>query len=298
MARARSHGLLVFDKPAGITSRAVVNTVQRWFPRGTAVGHTGTLDPFATGVLVVCVGAATRLTEYVQDMPKSYRSVFLLGQRSDTDDITGRVESVPVARPPERERVATCLRGFQGEIQQTPPAFSAARVGGRRAYHLARKGQEVSLEARPVRVERFDLLAYDFPRLEVEVKCGKGTYIRSLARDLGEQLGCGGLVAELRRTRIGPFDPGLALPLDADPETARRSLLPLDAAVHGLPRVVLSAPELTRLRQGQTLPLPPATETTAPATVAVYSESARFAAIATADPFARTLRPEKVLPEE
>jgi len=298
MASSSWHGLLVIDKPGGLTSRDVVDRAGRWFPRGTRLGHTGTLDPLATGVLILCAGTATRLAEYVQRMRKTYRACFLLGARSRTDDADGDVEVVAVDRPPDRTTVAGALAEFLGEIDQVPPAFSAAKVTGRRAYSAARRGEHVSLEPRRVRIDRIDLLAYDYPRLEVEVHCGKGTYIRSLARDLGEHLGCGALVATLRRTRVGPFDAASALGLEADAATARASLLPLAAAVADLPRVVLEANAINRLCHGQVLPLHDADRASEPANraeVAVFSPTGDLAAVALADHVARLLRPLKVL---
>src|SRR5207253_1778941 len=144
---------------------------------------------------------------------------------------------------------------FLGEIEQVPPAFSAAKVTGKRAYDMARRGEEVTLAARRVRIDAIDVLRYEFPLLELEVRCGKGTYIRSLARDLGERLGCGGYIQTLRRTRVGCFDVAGALSLDADPATARRSLRPLALALSELPRRVLSEAEAARVRQGQPLAL-------------------------------------------
>jgi len=175
MQTVTHHGLLVVDKPSGITSRAVVDRVQRWFPRGTKIGHTGTLDPLATGVLVLCVGAATRLTEYLQDMTKTYRARILLGSRSDTDDADGTITPVEGVTAPDRAAVEWGLSSLVGEIDQFPPAYSAAKMEGRRAYDLARRGQEVTLLPRRVRIDRIDVLCYDYPRLEIEVRCGKGT---------------------------------------------------------------------------------------------------------------------------
>src|SRR5262249_34880588 len=174
------HGLLVLDKPGGVTSRDAVDRAQRWFPRGTRLGHTGTLDPLATGVLVLCVGSATRLTEYVHRMPKTYRAGVLLGARSDTDDADGTVTQVAVAAPPDLTAVRGRLDEFLGEIEQVPPAFSAAKVTGRRAYDLARRGDEVVLQPRKVQIYQIDVRGYAWPRLDLEVRCGKGTYIRSL----------------------------------------------------------------------------------------------------------------------
>ncbi|HZT81290.1 MAG TPA: tRNA pseudouridine(55) synthase TruB, partial [Gemmataceae bacterium] len=216
------HGLLVVDKPGGITSRDAVDRAQRWFPRGTRLGHTGTLDPLATGVLVLGVGAATRLTEYVQRMEKVYLTTIALDRRSDTDDLDGTVEQLTFdGPPPDRAAVGRCLQTFLGEVEQVPPAFSAAKVSGRRAYALARRGEKVSLAPRRVRIYQIDLLSYEYPLLKLQVRCGKGTYIRSLARDIGQRLGRAGTVMELRRTRIGPFDEAQALRLEADPSAAR-----------------------------------------------------------------------------
>src|SRR4051812_3738752 len=192
------NGLLVIDKPGGMTSRDAVNRVQRWFPRKTKIGHTGTLDPLATGVLVVCVGAATRLADYVQAMGKSYASRFRLGSTSTTDDADGGVTETPNANPPTREQIDAALARFVGTIEQVPPAVSALKVDGRRAHDLVRKGAEVKLAARPVRIDAIRVTGYEWPYLDVEVDCGKGTYIRSIARDLGAALGCGGLVQTLR----------------------------------------------------------------------------------------------------
>src|SRR5262249_38245272 len=249
------HGLLVIDKPGGMTSRAAVDRAQGWFPRGTRIGHTGTLDPLATGVLVLCVGVATRLCEYVQRMEKVYRAGIRLGARSDTDDADGIVTPAAVTTPPDRERVAEALRAFIGEIDQVPPAYSAAKVTGRRAYALARRGDDVQLAPRKVEVYEITLRDYEYPLLDVEVRCGKGTYIRSLARDLGERLGCGGLIQTLRRFRVGRFSVDDALSLDADKSSARARLRPLDEAVAALPRITLADAEIARLRQGQEIVL-------------------------------------------
>lgn len=243
------NGLLVIDKPGGMTSRDAVNRVQRWFPRGTKIGHTGTLDPLATGVLVVCVGQATRLADYVQAMGKSYASRFRLGATSTSDDADGTVTEVPDAVPPTREQIDAALSCFAGVIQQLPPSVSALKVDGRRAHDLARAGKEVVLAARPVQIDAIRILGYEWPFLDVEVDCGKGTYIRSIARDLGAALDCGGLVQTLRRTRVGPFLAEQGMSLDADPASVK--LLPMSLAVASLNRVRLTADDARRVRQGQ-----------------------------------------------
>jgi tRNA pseudouridine55 synthase len=293
MQRTEVHGLLVLDKPGGMTSRDVVNRVQRWFPRGTKIGHAGTLDPLATGVLVLGLGQATRLIEYVQRMAKEYHAGLRLGARSDSDDADGRIEEVAVRQPPARGQVEACLRCFVGEIEQVPPAYSAAKVAGQRAYDLARRGEGVELEARRVRIDRIAIEAYEFPRLELRVTCGKGTYIRSLARDLGEQLSCGAFVETLRRTRIGNFLAAEALTLETRPEEARARLLPCRAALAGMPEVVLDDASLSRFRSGQPFGLGEA-ERAADAEVAVFDRSGRVAGVASCDAAGRRLMPVKV----
>jgi tRNA pseudouridine55 synthase len=220
-------GLIVIDKPAGMTSRDVVNIAQRWFPRGTKLGHTGTLDPLATGVLVLCVGKATKLADRVQASSKSYRTRILLGATSDTDDADGRVVPEVDTRPATIEAIRTALPSFVGSIDQLPPAYSAVKVGGRRAYALARRGKDVPLQPRAVRVDAIEILNYAWPRLDLAIDCGKGTYIRSIARDLGAALGVGGLVETLRRTRVGPFTVEQAIALPAEAAAVLPWLLPV-----------------------------------------------------------------------
>ena len=245
------NGLLVIDKPGGMTSRDAVNRVQRWFPRKTKNGHTGTLDPLATGVLVVCIGAATRLADFVQAMGKSYESRFRLGATSTTDDADGEVTVSDFAVPPTREQIDVALALFVGNIEQVPPAFSALKLGGRRAHDLARKGEDVQLAARTVRVDAIRVTAYEWPILVVEIDCGKGTYIRSIARDLGGKLGCGGMVETLRRTRVGPFTAGQGVGLDIDPATLK--LLPMATALAGMPQLQFTVDEVKRFRTGQSI---------------------------------------------
>lgn len=253
----RYDGVLVLDKPAGLTSRAAVDQVQRWFPAGTKIGHTGTLDPLACGVLVLCLGRATRLADFIQQQSKTYRSRFRLGAVSSTDDVDGRITPRQEVAIPSPAAVASALQAFVGTIWQRPPAFSALKVQGRRAYELARRGQEPVLTPRPVRIDAIRLLDYRWPFVDVEIDCGKGTYIRALARDVGERLGCGGYVETLQRLRIGPFTLAQALPLQ-DRQTPPPLLPPLSAVEH-LPRLTLDAEAAQRFRHGQTLPWPAGT---------------------------------------
>lgn len=290
----RWHGLLVFDKPTGPTSRDLVNRVQGQLPRGTKVGHCGTLDPLATGVLVVAVGQATRLTEYVQRMGKTYRTRLTLGARSDTDDADGTVTPVSGAAAPDPARVAAVLKEFEGVIEQVPPAYSAARVEGRRAYDLARGGEEVSLAARPVRIDRLTVDRYEYPDLELTIDCGKGTYIRSIARDVGERLGCGAYVATLRRTRIGGFRVEDALPPAATAEEMRQHLRPPAEAVAELPPIVVSDVDLRLLQRGQSVSLPMPSELASGQDVAVCDAAGQLVAVARWER-GRWLLPVKVL---
>jgi tRNA pseudouridine55 synthase len=296
MPRQTTNGLLVLDKPAGITSRRALDRALSWFPRNTRAGHTGTLDPLATGVLVLCLGSATRLTEYVQDMAKTYRATLRFGARSDTDDADGTIEPVAGAVPPERTAVQEALRCLVGDIEQVPPAYSAAKVSGRRAHDLARSGRDVSLKARCVHVHSIDLLPYEYPRLEIEVRCGKGTYIRSLARDLGERLGCGGYVETLRRISVGPFRAEDAIALDTDAAVALARLLPVSAALSELPSVTLGPEAIARLRQGRAVAcLSTPGEVCVDGSVAVLDGAGELVAVGVRDTEAGLLRPEKVL---
>jgi tRNA pseudouridine55 synthase len=220
------NGILVCDKPPRATSREVVNFVQRCYPPRTKVGHAGTLDPLASGVLVVCIGSATKLVEQIQNLTKVYVTVVRFGATSNTDDADGTIVPNLDALQFREEDLRKLLPKFVGEIDQLPPAFSALKVGGKRAHDLARRGHEVPLVERKVRVDSIELKQFSWPFAEVEIICGKGTYVRSIARDLGAQLGTGGLVQELRRTRIGPFTTDNAVSLNATREELQGKILP------------------------------------------------------------------------
>ncbi len=210
-------GILNLDKAAGISSAAAVNRVKRLLPRGTKIGHAGTLDPFATGVLLLLIGKATKLCEQLMDSSKQYEATVKLGATTVTEDVTAPEEPREVPIPPTAEQVDGAIPQFVGPIQQRPPAFSALKIGGRRAYDLARKGHEVELEPRTVQVYGIERLAYEWPLLKLRIDCGRGTYIRSIARDLGEALGTGGYLTALRRTRVGPFTADDALAVEQIP---------------------------------------------------------------------------------
>jgi tRNA pseudouridine55 synthase len=289
-------GLLIVNKPSGITSRAVVNRVARLFRR-LKVGHAGTLDPLASGVLAVCIGTATRLVEELQRLPKSYRTVFRLGARSDTLDADGRIVEEPCVRVPSADEVESALRPFLGEVVQMPPSYSALKVKGQRAYDLARAGRSVDLAPRSVRIDRIALVAYAWPRVELEIDCGGGTFIRSIARDMGEALACGGLVETLTRTRVGPFE--LAGAVDAAqlaPEAIERHLRPPLDAVSDLPRIALDPQQLELVAHGRRLA---AAEVTGPAVadgrVALVDLAGNLIALGDLDWQSGWLQPRKVL---
>lgn len=216
-------GLLVIDKPLRRTSMDICRIVRRRLvnagaPKRVKVGHGGTLDPLATGLLVIMVGKATRLCEQVMTGAKSYIADIDLSAFSTTDDAEGERTIVPIAAPPTADAVTAACARFVGVIQQTPPPYSAMKINGRRAYDLARRGEEVRLAPRPVRVDAIAVEAYSFPHLRLGVDCGKGTYIRSLARDLGTALGTGGMLSGLRRTRVGRFTIDQARTVESLPE--------------------------------------------------------------------------------
>ena len=250
-------GLLRVDKPAGPTSHDVVAVARRAL--GTRrIGHTGTLDPLATGLLVLCVGAATRLVEFLTGLPKRYRAGVRLGVRTSTDDPEGEVVATSDAwRTFARADVARALASLRGRIHQRPPSFSAKKVGGESAHYRARRGEEVTLPAVEVEVHALELVDWAPPRLGLNVRCSAGTYVRALARDLGEALGTGAHLESLRRTEIGPFHVDGALDLDAlhDPGAVTRGWITPAAALAHLPRIEVDAEQAARLAHGQSIPL-------------------------------------------
>lgn len=258
MARKRKgrdiSGWLVVDKPAGLTSTAVVNKV-RWALDAKKAGHAGTLDPEATGVLAVALGEATKTVPYITDALKAYTFTVRLGQATNTDDAEGEVIAQSDARPTD-EQIKEALLPFLGEIMQVPPKFSAVKIDGQRAYKLARDGEDVELAARPLWVE--ELIMLDRPdedHVVLEMTCGKGGYVRSIARDLGAALGCHGHVKELRRIWSGPFDAEDGVSLELIDELAKspeldQYLRPLEEGLADLPELKCTPQGAVRLRNG------------------------------------------------
>jgi tRNA pseudouridine55 synthase len=249
-------GIVVVDKPAGMTSHDVVGRCRRIFAT-RRVGHAGTLDPMATGVLVVGIERATKILGLLTATSKSYAATIRLGQSTSTDDADGELLQSVSTEHVTAAAIAEAIEPLRGDINQVPSAVSAIKVGGRRAYQLAREGHEVQLEARPVRIGRFETVdlrrGSDVIDLDVEVDCSSGTYIRALARDLGDALGVGGHLTSLRRTSVGRFDLSQAVSLDDLAERPRLSLSLDDACLLLFPRRDLTAEEADAAANGRTL---------------------------------------------
>lgn len=240
-------GLLLVDKPVGMTSHDAVALARRAL-RTRRIGHAGTLDPFASGLLVLLVGRATRLLPYLDGEPKVYEATVRFGSETDTGDLTGSVvREAPVATP---AAVESAIPRLTGVVLQRPPSFSAKKVGGERAYHAARRGETIELRPVPVTVHGWTLGEWRGAELDVEVTCGGGTYVRALARDLGELADSAAHLTRLRRIRSGPFLVEEALPVEALAEQGREGLRPPLHAVGSLPKQMLDADEVQRVARG------------------------------------------------
>lgn len=261
MAIARHEGFLLVDKPAGLSSHNAVAMVRR-ARGGVRAGHTGTLDPFATGLLLVALGRSTRVIRFVPSEPKVYEATIVFGEGTDTDDATGKV--VDHGCVPDETSIRRAVATLTGPLDQLPPAFSAKQVGGRRAYALARRGEEPVLRPARVVVERWDIHTVSNGRLYTTITCGAGTYIRALARDLGRDCGTVAHLGALRRTRIGPFDVCNAVAPDASSEVE-----PLGAALAlaGMNRQVVTPDDASRLGHGQAIHARKASDTLPPPAV-------------------------------
>jgi len=244
------------DKPVGVSSRHVVDVVARALGM-KAVGHAGTLDPLASGVVIVCAGHATKLVDYLHELPKHYAATFLLGRSSPSDDFETEIDVEDSPVRPSAAAIEAAAGAFRGDIRQRPCDYSAVHVDGKRAYRLARKGRAVVLEAKPVRIHRLTITGYDWPRLAVEIECSSGTFVRALGRDLAECLGTKAVMESLVRTAVGPFANAASIALAAiTPETARARLLSAATAVAHLPRIVLEGDLLARAVRGGLIEVP------------------------------------------
>ena len=248
--RAIVDGWVALDKPVGLTSTQAVSRLKRIYNAQKA-GHAGTLDPLASGILPVAFGEATKTVPFVQDGEKAYRFTVLWGVETDTDDSDGRMTRESAARP-ARAAVEALLPQFTGEILQTPPQFSAIKIAGERAYDIAREGEQVDLKPRAVRIDSLTLIEASPDEATFIMECGKGAYVRALARDLGRTLGCLGHVTALRRTRVGPFAEEDAYTLDEieNENMAGEALLSVEAGLAELPCVVVDRDTAARLRRG------------------------------------------------
>lgn len=287
MARRRNpgrgvSGILLLDKPLGLTSNEALQRVKRLY-RASKAGHTGSLDPLASGLLPCCLGDATKFSAFLLDADKRYRVRIRLGVTTTTADAEGDVLARVEVKGIDEGRVKEVLRDFRGGIDQLPPMYSALKHQGQRLYKLARQGVEVERQPRRIQIYALDLLSLELPEIELDVHCSKGTYVRTLAEDIGRALGCGGYVNRLRRTGVGPYAESAAsfVPLERIETLAHAEdlgavdelLLPLDSALGHWPAVRLSADADFYLRQGQAVLIPQApTE----GLVRLYDASARF----------------------
>ena len=248
------HGWVILDKPVGMTSTHAVSVVKRAYAAKKA-GHAGTLDPLASGLLPIALGEATKTVPFVMDGRKAYQFKVAWGSQTDTDDTEGPVIATSDARP-EESAILALLPRFTGSILQTPPKYSAIKIAGERAYDLARDGEEVELQARPVEIDALRIVSHEGATTVFEAECGKGTYVRAIARDLGLALGCLGHVAHLRRTRVGPFGEADSIGVEAlrdDPDAAQSALRPVATALSLIPEVVIHRDAAMRLKRGQSI---------------------------------------------
>ena len=304
-------GVLIIDKAAGMTSHDVVAKVRRIL-KERRVGHTGTLDPFATGVLVVLVGGATRLAQFLSGSDKEYVAVIRLGFATDTGDVTGKPlePSTKKLDPWSRDEVETAMAGLRGQIDQVPPMYSAKKQGGKKLYELARRGEQVDRETTRVNISVFEMTQAVslFPQnsdgttdVQVRVVCSAGTYIRTLAEDLGKRLGVGAHVAELRRTRAGQFDLQQSLTLEqletkVQQDALADFIVSPDVALEFLPQVCLSSLEVQHTQQGRPLKLSTTTDVLNDATlVRMRDQLGKLIAVGSYDIHTQLLRPRVVL---
>lgn len=286
-------GVLVIDKPVGPTSHDIVVQLRRQL-NVPQIGHSGTLDPFASGLLLVAVGSATRLIEYTHGFAKTYEAVIALGAESTTDDTTGTLTEHIVKVPPTKEDIEKVLARFTGNLQQQPPRYAAIKVGGKKLYEYARQSQSITIPPRAVVIHEISLQHYTYPHLALSARVSSGTYIRALARDIGEALGTGGYASQLRRTAIGPFSLRQATAPERLTATSLAThLLPAQALVAHLVPLTLTPAEQQRFRQGQAVPLPQ--KAVNETLVAIVDGTHRLLGIGRVDPSTHLVRPEKVI---
>ena len=274
------NGILLLDKPAGLTSNAALQQVKRLF-RARKAGHTGSLDPLASGLLPICMGEATKVSAFLLDADKHYLVSMRLGERTTTGDAEGEVVEARPADDVTEARLQAVMAGFTGEIEQIPPMYSAVKHKGQRLYKLARQGVEVEREPRKITIHDLQLLDFASPFATIRVHCSKGTYVRTLVEDIGEELGCGAHVADLRRLGVGPFDEPCLLTMEALQERLAEAgeagldtlLLPMESGLANWPDVHLVGDAAFYLRQGQPVLVPKAPTS---GLVRLYEGESRF----------------------
>ena len=279
-------GFLPINKPKGITSHDAVAFARRRL-KIRKIGHAGTLDPMATGVLVLGIGSATRLLEFIQNTEKVYEAEITFGATSSTDDAEGDVKDFPNSQNFNRADFEKILPEFIGEIHQIPPQFSALKISGEAAHRIARRGETVKLKPRLVQISEIKISKFNFPKVEISVRCGSGTYIRSLARDLGARLEAGAYLSKLTRTRVGSFEINRALPLRS---ILPEKIIPIEAGLP-LPQISLTRGEADKVQNGQKI-----SARTSESRVAAFFED-RFLAILVLEDKKHSLKPEKVFPQ-
>lgn len=291
-------GIVAIDKPSGFTSRQIVDKVAK-IVRPAKTGHAGTLDPLATGVLVVAVGSATRLISYIQQGRKRYIGQFRLGVRSNTDDIDGEVTEGGDWSHITEAMLTEAIAEFVGTISQVPPQFSAVHVGGQRAYKLARRGETVEIDARPVEVHSIRVTRFTPPDFELDIECGSGTYVRSIGRDLGEHFGCGAIMTSLRRLSVGPYQiEGTVSFADLDEKKLRAALQPALTAVSQFPQRIVTDDEAVALRQGRTIEASAFSNTAPDTEVALVDDDRQLIGLARVETSPLRLQPQIIFPRQ
>ncbi len=292
---AHLHGALLIDKPAGMTSFDVVRNLRHTF--GGKIGHSGTLDPFATGLLIILIGHATRLQDELHMLPKTYRAEITLGATSDTDDSTGVIRSgkrLGLTEKPQalrRPEILTALSRIKQQTSQIPPNYAAIKIDGKKMYEYARAGESVERKARPITIHEIILETYEYPILIISVTCSTGTYIRSIARDIGEALGTGAYCSKLSRTAIGPFEIKKAISPEALPKVIHRAIIPIEQLVSHIPSITCTDDSVAKYKQGKVSECDSKTPNNSP--IALLDQNKKLFGIAITED-GKTIQPKKI----
>lgn len=287
------NGALLITKSEGITSHAVISQLRR-IPQfnGVRIGHSGTLDPFASGLLIVLLGHATRLQEELHLLPKTYEAKIQLGATSDTDDKTGIITPYESSKIPTDEEVLSALARIHAQTEQIPPSYAAIKISGKKMYEYAREGKSVPKKSRPVVMYDVTLKEYKYPNICISITCSTGTYIRSIARDIGELLHTGAYCSSLTRTTIGPFTREKAHTIQEIPTDIKKALVPMEALVSHIPHIICDAENVARYKQGKQGACPPSA--TAHTPIALLDTNKKLFGIARCDTDGTALRPKKI----